>query len=229
MKAAGDGTMRASFPTLEGESVQGTPVCYIFGAGEHFPFPLGKNAGDFIIAADGGYDALPAYGVTADLAVGDFDSLAVPATACESIILPKEKDDTDMAAALREGEARGYRLFRILGGTGKRLDHTFGNIQLLAGLAEKGLRGYLYGEDTIVTAIRNTSVEFPKEARGIVSVFSHTDKCEGVYERGLRYALDDAALTNRVPVGVSNEFTGEPSIISVRSGTLVIIYPRMEE
>jgi len=205
------------------------PVCYVFGAGEHFPFPLVKNVSDFVIAADGGFDALPAYGVTADLAVGDFDSLAAPPTSGNVIVLPKEKDDTDMAAALREGEARGYKLFHLYGGTGGRLDHTLANIQLLAGLAENGMQGYLFDKDNVITAIRNTAMEFPAGIQGIVSAFSHTDVCTGVYEQGLQYALDDATLTNRVPVGVSNAFTGLNSIISVRSGTLVIIFPRIEE
>jgi len=212
-----------------GETMPGMPVCYIFGAGAHWPFSLAVNAGDFIIAADGGYETLPLYGVSADLVVGDFDSLAAPPTEGSIVTLPKEKDDTDMAAAIREGIARGYNVFHIYGGTGGRLDHTLANIQLLAGLAEQGLRGYLYDKETVVTAIRNTSIEFPAGMRGVISAFSHTDTCEGVYEKGLKYRLDDAVLTNCVPVGVSNEFTGQASIVSVRSGTLLITYPKSEE
>lgn len=40
-----------------------------------------------------------------------------------------------MVAALREGWRRGFRIFRIYGSTGGRLDHPLANIQCIAALA----------------------------------------------------------------------------------------------
>ena len=201
-------------------------VCYIFGAGEHFePSPV-PGDGDVIIAADGGYDHILRSGLRADLIIGDLDSLGEIPRHADVRILPQEKDDTDMAAAIRCGWERGYRIFHIYGGTGGRLDHTLANIQCIADLAGRGARGFLYDRDTVITAIRNTAISFPHGCTGVVSVFSHSDTAAGVYETGLKYPLVNAALRNNCPLGVSNEFTGAPGSVEVRAGTLVVIYPK---
>ena len=203
------------------------PKCYLVGTGECHDLTFSLLPGDLVIAVDGGLTHLEDYGISPDLIVGDFDSLAEPPAPDERVVtLPTEKDDTDMAAAVREGWIRGFRIFHIYGGTGGRLDHTLANIQLLADIAGKGGRGFLFDKDTIITAICNTAVTFPATARGMVSVFSHTDTSTGVHERGLKYTLENATLHSTQPLGISNEFTGAPSGISVESGTLIIIYPK---
>ena len=45
----------------------------------------------------------------------------------------------------------------------------------------------------------------------------------GVYERGLKYPLEDATLVKENPLGVSNEFTGKESMVSVKEGMLLLI------
>ena len=60
-----------------------------------------------------------------------------------------------------------------------------------------------------------------------MSVFSHTERAEGVYLRGLKYGLEDAVLTNNYPLGISNELIGKESCISVRKGTLLVFMPRV--
>ncbi len=200
-------------------------TCFLFGAGEHYQLPDFQSA-DFIIAADGGFAYLGKHGVVPDLVIGDFDSLsAPPAGGPKTIVLPQEKDDTDMLAALREGWDCGFRRFCIYGGTGGRLDHTIANIQCLAGLACRGGRGYLFDRDTVITAVHNGGIAFPAGAGGIVSVFSCSGTSTGVSEQGLKYPLNNATLRSTYPLGVSNRFTGAPGSISVQSGTLLVIYP----
>jgi thiamine pyrophosphokinase len=199
--------------------------CYIFGAGEHYDMPESVREG-FVIAADAGFAFLASRGLTPDLAVGDFDSLGSPPE-CENVIrLPRVKDDTDMAAAVREGWKRGFRVFRVYGGVGGRADHTLANVQLAAGVARRGGRLFLNGRDDALTAIHDGEISFPASASGLISVFAHSDVCEGVCESGLLYSLSDARLNNCRPVGVSNEFIGKASRVSVKSGTLVLIFPK---
>ena len=111
-------------------------ICYVVGAMSLSlslrPCPA---PGDYVIAADRGYDSLMAYGVNPDLVVGDFDSLGEVPNHPNVIQLPAEKDDTDMVFALRQGLDLGYRRFVMLGGVGGRLEHTLGNLQLLDWLA----------------------------------------------------------------------------------------------
>ena len=49
------------------------------------------------------------------------------------------------------------------------------------------------------------------------------EKAHGVTIRGLKYELDCETLTNGMPVGISNEFIGVQSDITVEDGTLLII------
>lgn len=200
-------------------------ICYIVGAGENFLTELEIGEMDYVIAADGGYQYLKKLGIPVNLVIGDFDSMEMPTETITIIKLPSEKDDTDMLAAIKEGITRGYTEFHIYGGTGGRLDHTLANIQCLVFLAKQQMQGYLYDEKHVMTVIQNGSISFDETQEGIISVFSVSDKAEGVYEHGLKYTLQDATLTNATPIGVSNEFQKKESSVSVRNGTLLLVYP----
>ena len=200
------------------------PICYVIGAGELYPAGLEPKVGDWVIAADGGYRALRALGLRADLVVGDFDSLEERPDHPNVMTLPREKDDTDMAVALEMGVKRGYRTFRLYGGTGGRIDHTLANLQCLTWLSRRGCRGELYGENWTAAAVTDGALTFDASHRGYVSVFCQGDRAEGVTLRGLKYPLDSAALTPDVTLGVSNEFTGAESSIAVRTGTLLVVW-----
>ena len=200
-------------------------VCYVVGAmslsHDMCPHPA---PGDYVIAADRGYDALMAYGVTPDLVVGDFDSLGHSPSHPNVKALPVQKDDTDMAYALRSGLELGYRRFVLLGGMGGRLDHTVGNLQLLDFLAARGARGFLAGEKTVATVVRNGHMVFPSDMSGRLSVFCTSGEARGVTLRGLRYNLENAALQSDFPLGVSNEFIGEEARVGVERGSLLLIW-----
>lgn len=201
-------------------------ICYVVGAGINYGLDFCPGAGDLVIAADAGLCHLEKQGISADLVIGDFDSLKSVPKHLRTIILNPEKDDTDMIAALREGIKAGYENFHIYCGTGGRIDHTLANIQALAWLSENGMRGLLFDRDNVITAITDDTLCFEKISDGYLSVFSHTTKAVGVYLRGLKYELNDAVLTNTFPLGTSNEFVGRESSISVREGTLVVVFPR---
>ena len=200
------------------------PICHIFGAGTFYGLPDMPKPDDLIIAADGGYAHAVSCGLSPDLVIGDFDSLQEQPPK-SAIILPVEKDQTDMAAAIDLGIERGYSVFHIYGGTGGRIDHTLANIQCLAALAQQGIRARLFDQDSLITAICNESIHFGAGATGTISAFSHGEMASGVYEIGLKYPLSDATLTNTFPLGVSNAFTGAPAEIRVEDGTLVIVHP----
>ena len=202
-----------------------TGICYIVGAGENYGIDFSPCADDFVIAADAGFQVLEQNGIDMDLVIGDFDSLPFVPKHPEVITLKKEKDDTDMRAAVLEGLKAGYETFHIYGGTGGRIEHTIANMQLLAELSSDGKRGFLFGRDYIITALTNGTSVFPDHVSGYVSVFAHSDQVEGVWLKGLKYELQDAVLSNRYPLGVSNEFIGKESSISVKNGTLLIVFP----
>jgi len=200
-------------------------ICYVAGAMSLSPslrpFPA---PGDYVIAADRGYDSLMAYGVVPDLVVGDFDSLGYAPQHPNVTQLPREKDDTDMVYALRKGLELGYRRFVLLGGVGGRLEHTFANLQLLDWLTTQGATGFLAGEKTVATALRGNAITFPPSMSGFLSVFCNSGTAEGVDLTGLKFPLKNHTISSSFPLGVSNEFLGTEATVSVREGSLLLLW-----
>ena len=200
-------------------------ICFIVGAGENCGINPVMSSADIVIAADGGLAYLIQSDITPDFIVGDFDSFRgeIPQGAK---VLPAEKDVTDVYDAVVMGMKKGFETFVIYGGTGGRPDHTFANIQILSYIACKGMQGFIIDEKNIFTVIRNDIITFESSSAGFVSVFSLSDVSKGVWEKGLKYTLENAELTNTFPLGVSNEFIGEEASVSVEDGTLLLVYPR---
>lgn len=199
--------------------------CVIFCAAEFdaLAVPLGPE--DCVIAADGGLKHTQKLGIIPDVILGDFDSLGYAPEGAN--VFPVEKDDTDAMLAVRRGLQLGYREFLLYGSLdGPRLDHTIANFQTLQYLCDHGAFGYLVGNTYIVTAVENGCLRFPAGLEGTVSVFCLGSDAEGVDIAGLYYPLKDGTLTAGFPLGVSNHFTGAEARISVRTGSLLVLWDR---
>ena len=201
-------------------------ICYIVGAGEFTARGLCPEAGDFVIAADGGLRALEGLGIKPDLLIGDLDSLGdhpLP----DGVPLekhPVEKDDTDTGIALAQGYAMGYRDFALYGCAGGRVDHLLANFQSMCRYSKLGASVRLIAPEYDAYALSNSSMLLPHRPAGTtVSIFCHGNKAEGVTLRGLYYPLDGYTLTCDHPLGVSNQHTAEYAEVSVSNGTLLII------
>lgn len=205
--------------------------CILICAGDLTLGEIPVEENDMVIAVDGGLSYCGLLNVEPDLILGDFDSVnEQEETAVESleqqiphriIRLPREKDDTDTLAALKEGLSRGYREFRIYAGTGGRFEHTMANIQSLLFLKNRGAIGYLVDGAGMILVIKNEVVRFQKSLEGYLSLFSLVEESKGVCIKGMKYPLQDAVISNDIPIGISNEFIGEEAAISVEDGALV--------
>ncbi len=177
---------------------------------------------DYVIGADRGYLTLVKNRIKPNCVIGDFDSYTGEIE-CESIIkFPVRKDFTDSALAIEHAISQGYKKIIVYGAIGGALDHTLANIALIADYTEKFIDIAFVDNNNVAFALYNGKISFTKEARGRISVFSFGDKAEGVNEKGLLYELENASLENKIPLGVSNEFIGKSSEISVIDGTLII-------
>ncbi len=199
-------------------------TCYIVGAGDFDGAALEKREGDFVIAADGGYLHLRKIGVAPDLLMGDFDSIGEVPDEVPIQRFPPEKDDTDMMIAIKAALSMGYGRIVLLGALGGRFDHTFANIQALLFIARHGARGMIAGNGAAMTVVENGEVRFDASHKGYVSVFALGGVAEGVDLHGLKYPLENAALTPDVPLGCSNEFLGTTSSVAVRRGALLVAW-----
>ena len=197
--------------------------CIIFCAAgfDDLAAPIEKE--DFVIAADGGLVHTEKLGIVPNEILGDFDSLGYAPTGAN--VFPVEKDDTDAMLAVRRGLDLGYREFVLYGSLdGPRLDHTVANFQTLQFLADQGASGYLAGSTYLVTVVKDGGILFPAGLEGTVSVFCMGKDAEGVAREGLYYPLKDGTLTAGFPLGVSNHFTGKTAKISVKSGSLLVLW-----
>lgn len=199
--------------------------CVIFCAAEcdGLARPIGQDA--FVIAADGGLRHTKTLGITPNAVLGDFDSLGYTPEGAN--VFPVEKDDTDAMLAVRLGLEQGCDEFLLYGSLdGPRLDHTVANFQTLQFLTDHVAVGYLIGETTMVTVVKNGKITFPAGLSGTISVFCMGPDAEGVTETGLFYGVENGTLTSGFPLGVSNHFTGEAAEISVKNGSLLVLWER---
>ena len=120
-------------------------TCYIVGAASLDGVRLSPRAGDYVIAADGGYRSLKARGIEPDFVMGDFDSLGYRPDHPNVETHPVMKDDTDLGLAVRWALVHGYRRLVMAGALGGRLDQTIASLQTLRGLTDAGAQGWLIG------------------------------------------------------------------------------------
>lgn len=112
------------------------PAIVILAAGD-FPraeAPLrALHEADLRICCDSAAEALVAYGLEPDRIVGDLDSLSPALQARYAAILTRvaEQDDNDLTKAFHVALTLHPSRITILGATGRREDHTLGNVSLL--------------------------------------------------------------------------------------------------
>ena len=201
--------------------------CIVIAAmyeGEEAGF-LAPGPGDLLICADRGYECAVQAGLKPDLVVGDFDSMdRARAGNAETVVLPHLKDETDTWVCVAEGRRRGYSEFRVGGGLGGRLDHTLANLQTAADCALRGERLWLCDRRNRVTVLASGRYAFPRMPDRYLSFLALSDRVTGVSLSGTRWTLENAELTSRFPLGVSNEWLGDTAELSFQSGILAVFF-----
>ncbi len=198
--------------------------CVLVLGGEIRDYNKVKNLleeGDWFIFCDSGLYHEEKLGVRADLAIGDFDSHPRP-DGIETIILPREKDDTDSYAGVKEGVKRGFTDFLILGAMGGRIDHTLANIYLLDYLDSRSCTGTIADGDTLIRLVSGEEARVRKGKR-YFSLLSLFGRAEGVNIRGAKYNLDDGVIEPSYQYGVSNEVDSDEATVSVKKGRLLLV------
>ena len=183
---------------------------------------------DFFVFCDGGLRHQAGLGAAPDLIVGDFDSHPRPETEEETIVLPREKDDTDTAFAVKEALRRGFSEFLLLGAAGGRLDHTLGNLALLLLLDSRGAHGVL-ADDWSEAEIVSHASAYVEAAFPYFSLLALDGPAEGVTVTGAKYPLQNAVIPCDEPYGISNEvLPGGRAKITVARGRLLLVRVRRD-
>ena len=185
---------------------------------------------DLVLCADAGYDAARSAGIHADLVIGDFDSMPVNHVSDTPYIqLPTHKDDTDTRVCLEEGRKRGYRIFRIFGGLGGRMDHTLANLQCLAECAQRGEDAMLLDAGNTITVLRPGSYSFSSDFSCYLSLLAFSDAVKDICLQGTEWELEHAELRNTYPLGTSNEMRRPIWNLSFAEGLLAVLLCRKEK
>lgn len=183
--------------------------------------PLGyiRNA-ERIICCDGSTGNLVDFGLEPDAIVGDMDSL-------DSNLFPKfadrihaddDQETNDLTKAVKWCLKMGFRDIAIVGATGKREDHTIGNISLLAEYSREA-EVIMVTDSGIFKPYAQSSVihSFPGQQ---VSIFSINPIAQ-ITSEGLKYPLAGKRLENWWQ-GTLNESIGDSFKLHFEGGTLII-------
>lgn len=189
---------------------------------------------DCILAADRGMEFCYRNQIKPDVILGDYDSAdktILEAFRRQSVIewhqYQPEKDYTDSEIAIGKAMERNSSEIHILGGTGTRLDHVLGNIQLLMQPLAKDIPCFLIDFHNRIRLLKERAVLRKSQQFGTyVSLLPLTTEVTGVTLTGMKYPLQDAAFTSDNTLGVSNEIVEDEAVIDLKNGILIMIESR---
>lgn len=173
-----------------------------------------------VICCDGSAQNLLIAGIEPEAIVGDMDSLSeeLKYRFADRIFTDKNQDTNDLTKVVEWCNTRNYNDIVIVGATGKREDHTLGNISLLTEYAS--FMNVIMVTDTgIFKPILKSSVidVFPGQQ---VSIFSIDPETE-VTTFGLKYPLSSTRISNWW-FATLNEATGDHAGIEFSSGRIIV-------
>lgn len=173
----------------------------------------------YVICCDGGADEYIRQGHVPDAIIGDGDSLSDENSRKYAHLLHRvtEQDTNDQTKAVSYLLSQGKRRIAIIGATGKREDHTLGNISLLMDYMRAGADVRTYTDYGVFIPCRDTQT-FSCQPGQQVSIINFT--AHGLCGKGLAYPLND--FTNWWQ-GTLNECTGTEFTIEATGEYLIMI------
>ena len=202
--------------------IDSSPEAVLIGNGD-FPthsLPLQLlNASPFTICCDGAANHYLDSGRIPDRIVGDGDSLREEYKRKYASILHLNPDQetNDQTKAIQYLTQKGIRSVAILGATGKREDHTLGNISLLIEYHRLDIEARIYTDYGVFIPASGTN-RFQAQPGSQVSIFSFGT--QSMRSEGLRYPLRD--FTNWWQ-GTLNEVVSSPFTIECEGDYLVFL------
>jgi len=158
--------------------------------------PLGfiKNA-TRIVCCDGSTQNLLLAGMQPDAIVGDLDSLSdeLAVRYADRIFLDESQETNDLTKAVTWCCEMGYREIVIVGATGKREDHTIGNISLLVEYMKEANVKMVTDTGIFLPYLKSSEISSFQGQQ--ISIFSIDPETE-VTSFGLRYPLNKTKIKN---------------------------------
>jgi thiamine pyrophosphokinase len=185
------------------------------------PVPLGYllNA-KRVVCCDGAADSLIDFGLVPFAIVGDCDSVnkKIAEKYSDRIYRDSDQETNDLTKAVRWCSENGYKNLVILGATGKREDHTLGNISLLTDYASFVNVNMVSDAGIFLPIVGSSEIESEKGQQ--ISVFSIDPETE-ITSAGLRYKLDHKKLSSWWNATL-NEAEGKNFTLQFNGGPLIV-------
>lgn len=155
--------------------------------------------------------------------IGDFDSLkTAPPEGLETVRLMREKDDTDMLAAVKEGMHRGYKDFVFFGALGARFDHSYANVSILQYISKLGGHGVIISDDEKLFFMPGGRLHLRDMKGCTASVYPFGVPNATVTYTGMKYPLTESVISSDNPIGTSNIIESDDATITVLGGSVII-------
>lgn len=196
------------------------PSTVILGNGEYpqaqLPLEILDNAGTIVIC-DGAANSYVPTGKPFDIIIGDGDSIAqeIQEQYASRIVISSCQETNDQTKAVNYLASKGINDIAIIGATGKRDDHTLGNISLLIEYFNEGISARIYTDHGIFIPSHGdtTLITHPGQQ---ISIFNFG--CTQLSAQGLQYPIRPF---NSWWQGTLNEATADRCIITA-DGTFLI-------
>ena len=173
----------------------------------------------YVVCCDGAADRYIATGRVPDAIVGDGDSISAENREKFAHLLHiiSEQESNDQTKAVRYLLEHGMRRIAIVGATGRREDHTIGNISLLIEYARAGCQVRSFTDHGVFIPCNGTTTHKCHKGQQ-VSIFSITAR--DLSAKGLLYPIYDF---NNWWQGTLNECTGDEFTINANGEYLLFI------
>ena len=170
-----------------------THEAVILANGEYpvHPLPLQVLAdAKYVVCCDGAANEYISRGHTPDIIIGDGDSLLPEYKKRFSSIIHQipDQETNDQTKAVHYLQSKSIRKIAIVGATGKREDHTLGNISLLMEYMRSGMEVRMITDYGIFIPAQDTQT-FASHPGQQVSIINFGAK--GLKGKGLVYPLSD--------------------------------------
>ena len=177
------------------------------------------SSAPYVVCCDGATNEYIARGNRPDAIVGDGDSLCADVVAQFSDILHinPDQETNDQTKAVRFLQSRGITRIAIVGATGKREDHTLGNISLLAEYQRAGLNVRIYTDYGVFMACSG-DCRVVCQKNQAVSIFNLTAR--NLSAEGLQYPIYDFT---QLWQGTLNRTTADEFSISAEGEYLLFV------
>ena len=198
------------------------PQAVILANGEYPAHELPRRLlaeAQFVVCCDGAANEYIALGHTPDVIIGDGDSLLPEyKKRFSSIILQiSDQETNDQTKAVHYLQSKGIRKIAIVGATGKREDHTLGNISLLVEYMRSGMEVRTVTDYGTFIPVSDTQ-SFASHPGQQVSIINFG--AEGLKGEGLFYPLSDFSNWWQ---GTLNEATADEFTIHCTGEYLVFL------